>query len=62
MRKVISTILFFIFLGIFLYSGYRLYLIPNDIVSGGFTGIGQLVHHFLPFITIGTVNLLCVSI
>ena len=37
-------------------AGYRLYLIPNDIVSGGFTGIGQLVHHFLPFITIGTVN------
>ena len=37
-------------------AGYKLYLIPNNIVSGGFTGIGQLVNHFLPFITIGTVN------
>ena len=37
-------------------AGYKLYLIPNDIVSGGFTGIGQLVNHFVPIITIGTVN------
>ncbi len=25
---------------------YRMYLIPNDIAPGGFTGIGQLVNHY----------------
>ena len=37
MRKVISTILFFIFLGIFLYSGYRLYLIYSEYHKGSQT-------------------------
>lgn len=37
-------------------AGYKLYLIPNNIVSGGFTGIGQLVNRFAPAITVGTVN------
>ena len=37
-------------------AGYKLYLIPNRIVSGGFTGVGQLVNHFMPGITVGTVN------
>ena len=41
---------------LFAAAGYKLCLIPNNIVSGGFTGIGQLVNHFAPFITIGTVN------
>ena len=41
---------------LFAAAGYKLYLIPNNIVSGGFTGIGQLVNHFVPFVTIGTVN------
>ena len=27
--------------------GYRMFLVPNDIAAGGFTGIGQLVNHFL---------------
>ena len=35
---------------------YRMYLIPNEIVSGGFTGIGQLVCHFTG-ISVGTVNI-----
>ena len=35
--------------------GYRLYLIPNQVVSGGFTGIGQLVNRFTP-LSVGTVN------
>lgn len=38
-------------------AGYILYLIPNNIAAGGFTGIGQLVNHFID-IKIGTVNLL----
>lgn len=36
---------------------YRMYLIPNQVVSGGFTGIGQLLNHFTG-IRIGTVNIL----
>lgn len=38
-------------------AGYKLYLIPNRIVSGGFTGVGQLVNHFFPFISVGAVNI-----
>ena len=40
---------------------YNLYLIPNSVVSGGFTGIGMLVNHFFPVIGVGTVNL-CLNI
>lgn len=36
-------------------AGYRMYLIPNQVVAGGFTGIGQLVNH-LTGISVGTVN------
>ncbi|MBQ6373311.1 MAG: YitT family protein [Clostridia bacterium] len=36
-------------------AGYRGYLIPNGVVAGGFTGIGQLVNRFLP-VSVGTVN------
>ena len=36
-------------------AAYRLYLIPNSVVSGGFTGIGQLVNHFTG-IGVGTMN------
>lgn len=35
---------------------YRMYLIPNKVVAGGFTGIGQLVNH-LTGIGVGTVNI-----
>jgi len=38
-------------------TGYRAYLIPNNVVAGGFTGIGQLVNRFLP-VSVGTVNLI----
>ena len=38
-------------------TAYRAYLIPNNVVSGGFTGIGQLVNRFAP-ISVGTVNLI----
>lgn len=37
--------------------GYNMYLIPNDIAAGGFTGIGQLINKFIP-ISVGTVNLI----
>lgn len=37
--------------------GYNMYLIPNDIAAGGFTGLGQLINKFLP-IRVGTVNLI----
>lgn len=37
--------------------GYNMYLIPNDIAAGGFTGIGQLINKFIP-VSVGTVNLI----
>ena len=36
--------------------GYRMYLIPNQVVAGGFTGVGQLLNHALG-ISVGTVNI-----
>ena len=38
-------------------AAYRAYLIPNKVVSGGFTGIGQLVNRYTP-LSVGTVNAL----
>ena len=38
-------------------SAYNLYLIPNNIAAGGFTGIGQLVHQFSS-ISVGTVSII----
>ena len=38
--------------------GYRLYLIPNNVAPGGFTGIGQIVNHLLPDVDVGMVNLI----
>lgn len=37
--------------------GYRLYLIPNNVAPGGFTGIGQIVNHLAPAVGVGMVNL-----
>ena len=36
--------------------GYRMYLIPNQVVAGGFTGVGQLLNHATG-ISIGLVNI-----
>ena len=38
-------------------AAYRMYLIPNRVVAGGFTGIGQLLNHIFG-ISVGTVNIL----
>ena len=38
-------------------AAYNLYLIPNNIAAGGFTGIGQLVNHFAD-ISVGTVSII----
>lgn len=38
-------------------AAYNLYLIPNNIAAGGFTGIGQLVNSFCS-ISVGTVSIL----
>ena len=35
---------------------YKMYLIPNQVVAGGFTGVGQLLNHLLG-ISVGTVNI-----
>lgn len=35
---------------------YRMYLVPNQVVAGGFTGVGQLLNHLLG-ISVGTVNI-----
>lgn len=37
--------------------GYRMFLIPNDIAAGGFTGIAQLVNHFTG-LPVGAVSLM----
>lgn len=42
---------------IFCMLAYNLFLIPNDIAAGGFTGIAQLLHHFTGW-PIGTMTLL----
>ena len=48
----------FVLLGLFFAAtSYKVYLIPNDIVSGGFTGLGQLVNRFTN-ISVGTVNII----
>ena len=38
-------------------AAYRMYLIPNQVVAGGFTGIGQLMNHIIG-ISVGTVNII----
>jgi len=48
----------YILIGLFIAAiSYKMYLIPNQVVSGGFTGIGQLVNHFTG-LSVGTVNLM----
>jgi len=37
-------------------AAYNLYLIPNNIAAGGFTGIGQLINSSFEFISVGTVS------
>ena len=37
-------------------AAYRMYLIPNRVVAGGFTGVGQLLNHALGF-SVGLVNI-----
>ena len=37
-------------------AAYRMYLIPNRVVAGGFTGVGQLLNHALG-VSVGLVNL-----
>jgi len=45
--------------GIFIGAlAYRMYLIPNDIAPGGFTGIAQILNHVLPGISIGSLVLI----
>lgn len=39
-------------------AAYNLYLIPNNIAAGGFTGIGQLVNSAFPSISVGTVSII----
>ena len=48
----------YILLGLLIASAaYKVFLIPNNVVAGGFTGIGQLVHRFTP-VSVGMVNLI----
>ena len=37
-------------------AAYRMYLIPNQVVNGGFTGVGQLLNHATG-ISVGLVNI-----
>ncbi len=38
-------------------AAYRMYLVPNQVVAGGFTGVGQLLNHLMG-VGVGTVNIL----
>lgn len=38
-------------------AAYNLYLIPNNIAAGGFTGIGQLINSYFDWISVGTVSI-----
>ena len=38
-------------------AAYRMYLIPNQVVNGGFTGVGQLLNRFWG-VGVGTVNII----
>lgn len=43
-----------ILLGSFSYAlAYNWFFAPNNIVMGGFTGLGQIIHHFLPIVPVG---------
>ena len=37
-------------------AAYRMYLIPNQVITGGFTGVGQLLNHGLG-VSVGLVNI-----
>ena len=37
---------------------FNAFYAPNGLTCGGFTGIGQIVNHFLPFAPVGTVTFL----
>jgi len=37
-------------------AAYNMYLIPNNIAAGGFTGIGQLINSRFSWISVGTVS------
>lgn len=39
-------------------AAYNLYLIPNSIAAGGFTGIGQLINSSFPWISVGMISAL----
>jgi len=39
-------------------AAYNMYLIPNNIAAGGFTGIGQLVNSVFSSISVGTVSII----
>lgn len=39
-------------------AAYNMYLIPNNIAAGGFTGIGQLVNSVFSQISVGTVSII----
>ena len=47
----------FVAIGLFAAAtAYRMYLVPNQVVAGGFTGVGQLLNHAFG-IGVGTVNI-----
>lgn len=49
----------YIFIGLLCCSAaYNLYLIPNNIAAGGFTGIGQLINSVWGNISVGTVGII----
>lgn len=62
MKRIIHTELkntLYILLGLLCSSAaFIMYLIPNNIAAGGFTGIGQLVNSLFPGIKVGTVSIL----
>ena len=56
-RQEIRNIAYIVFGLVIASAAYRMYLVPNQVVAGGFTGVGQLLNH-LTGISVGTVNIL----
>ncbi len=55
LRKILKTY-FFVTVACLLYAlSFNWFFVPNDLAFGGFTGVGQIVNAYVPFISVGSV-------
>ncbi len=54
-RKILESYLW-VTLACLLYAlSFNWFFVPNDLAFGGFTGIGQIIHAYVPFVSVGSV-------